>query len=59
MKSFMASTFTDLVLRVALAYILSGYFGVIGIWYSWPIGWTIAAMLSTIFYVRGNWKKGI
>ena len=39
MKSFMITTFTDLILRVALAVILSARFGVIGIWSAWPVGW--------------------
>ena len=38
MKAFMISTFTDLILRVALAIIFAGQFGYIGIWCAWPIG---------------------
>lgn len=57
MRQFMAATFTDLILRVVLARVLSGYFGVIGIWIAWPIGWSVATVLSLLFYVRGNWKK--
>ncbi|MBD5522470.1 MAG: MATE family efflux transporter [Lachnospiraceae bacterium] len=49
MKYFMVSTFTDLVLRVILAYILSMRFESTGIWMSWPIGWCIAAVLSVGF----------
>ena len=52
MKQFMAATFTDLILRVVLAIILSGKFGVIGIWCAWPIGWTISTVLSVLFYRR-------
>ena len=47
---FMIATFTDLILRVLLAYILSKPFGTNGIWTSWPIGWMIAAILSITFY---------
>lgn len=50
MKKFMVSTFTDLILRVVLAIVLSGSFGAIGIWCAWPIGWTIGMMLSVMFY---------
>ena len=57
MKQFMAATFTDLVLRVALAFLLSGPFGTVGIWSAWPIGWTIAMVLSIIFYVKGPWNR--
>ena len=57
MKQFMAATFTDLILRVVLAKVLSGPFGTLGIWYAWPIGWTIAAVMSVLFYRRGPWNK--
>lgn len=57
MKQFMAATFTDLVLRVALAFLLSGPFGTVGIWSAWPIGWTVAMVLSVIFYVKGPWNR--
>lgn len=55
MKSFMIATFTDLVLRVALAYALSGSWGANGIWVSWPAGWLIACVLSCLFYFTGTW----
>ena len=57
MKQFMAATFTDLILRVALAFLLSGPFGTVGIWSAWPIGWTIAMVLSILFYVKGPWNR--
>lgn len=53
MRQFMAATFTDLILRVALAFILSGHtHSPIGIWCAWPIGWTVAMILSVSFYRR-------
>lgn len=54
---FMAATFTDLVLRVILAYSLAPRYGIEGIWMSWPIGWIVAAVLSITFYLMGVWKK--
>lgn len=57
MKYFMITTFTDLVLRVSLAFILSKFFDSTGIWLAWPIGWTIASILSLTFYGKGVWKK--
>ncbi len=57
MKGFMVSTFSDLILRVTLAYILSVPFGTTGIWMSWPVGWTIGAILSLIFYKMDIWKN--
>lgn len=57
MKHFMITTFTDLVLRVVLAFVLSRFFESTGIWLSWPVGWTIATILSLTFYGSGVWKK--
>lgn len=51
MKQFMIATFTDLILRVGLAFVLSKtVLGSTGIWCAWPIGWSIAAIVSVIFY---------
>jgi putative MATE family efflux protein len=50
MKYFMISTFTDLILRVVLAEVLSIPFQSTGIWCAWPIGWTIAMVMSVMFY---------
>ena len=57
MKQFMAATFTDLILRVVLAKVLSVPFGTLGIWCAWPLGWTIAAVMSVLFYRRGPWNR--
>ncbi len=54
---FMVTTFTDLVLRVALAFILSAELATTGIWLAWPIGWTIATILSVLFYFSCKWNK--
>ena len=56
MKEFMVATFTDLILRVGLAIWLAKVLGVVGIWCAWPIGWSIATVVSVIFYNRGPWK---
>ncbi len=50
MKPFVFSTCLDLVLRVALAFILSPIFMSNGIWLSWPIGWILATIANIIFY---------
>lgn len=51
MRKFMAATFTDLILRVVLAFFLSGLTNsVIGIWCAWPVGWSVATVLSIVFY---------
>ena len=57
MKEFMAATFTDLILRVGLAIALSKALGAVGVWCAWPIGWSIAMVMSVIFYRRGPWEK--
>lgn len=57
MKAFMISTFSDLILRVVLAFVLSGIWKETGIWMSWPIGWIIGTSLSLGFYLSGIWKK--
>ena len=55
MNKFMIATFTDLILRVGLAIVLSGTtLGSVGIWSAWPIGWTVAAILSIMFYKSGK-----
>ena len=58
MNKFMIATFTDLILRVGLAIVLSRTaLGSVGIWSAWPIGWTAAAILSIMFYRSGKWNQ--
>ena len=65
MKAFMIATFSDLILRASLSYVFSrflpliipGFDGVIGIWLSWPVGWSIGTVLSLIFYQKGVWRR--
>ena len=57
MKEFMTATFSDLILRVVLAYVLMIPFGTNGIWMSWPVGWVIGTIVTFTFYKRGNWMK--
>lgn len=58
MKQFMIATFTDLILRVALAEVLAlTPLGTTGIWMAWPCGWCVSAALSIIFYRGGAWNK--
>ena len=57
MDRFMIATFTDLILRVVLALVLSKTaLGSTGIWCAWPVGWTVAAVMSYNFYRNGPWK---
>ncbi len=58
MGCFMAATFTDLILRVVLAAILSNTMGeVSGIWLSWPGAWIAGTIMSVIFYLTGMWSR--
>ncbi|MBO5093847.1 MAG: MATE family efflux transporter [Lachnospiraceae bacterium] len=57
MKQFMATTFTDLILRVVLAFVLSATaLGATGIWCAWPVGWSVATVISVVLYRRGPWN---
>lgn len=58
MRKFMTATFTDLILRVLLAFLFSKTpLGAAGIWCAWPIGWCVAAVLSIGFYRQGFWNS--
>ncbi|MDY3781735.1 MAG: MATE family efflux transporter [Candidatus Faecousia sp.] len=57
MKQFMVATFTDLILRVVLAKVLSVPFGTLGIWCAWPIGWTVAMVVSIVAYRHAPFCK--
>ena len=53
MKKFMVATFTDLILRVVLAFGFSATaLGSVGIWCAWPIGWTVATIISLLYYKK-------
>lgn len=50
MKQFMIGTFSDLILRVGLAFLFSFLFGSIGIWCAWPVGWAVGTIISVCLY---------
>lgn len=53
MKQFMIATFSDLALRVILAFLFSGILdAAIGIWLAWPVGWCIGTGISICFYQK-------
>ena len=57
MRQFMAATFTDLLLRVVLALTFARTpLGATGIWCAWPVGWSVATLLSITFYRAGPWR---
>ncbi len=50
---FTISTFTDLILRVALVYILTAAdWGFSGVCWAWAIGWSISMFIALFFYIR-------
>lgn len=57
MKSFMFSTFSDLIVRVAVSYLFVPVIGFLGICLSFPIGWLIGMAFSLLFYLKGSWNK--
>ena len=51
MVRFMIATFSDLILRVGIAIVLSSTaLGSTGIWMAWPVGWCSGTGLSLVFY---------
>ncbi len=51
MWQFMVTTFSDMILRVAVAFILTAIMKKsLGIWLAWPIGWGVATAVSLILY---------
>ncbi|MBR2970661.1 MAG: MATE family efflux transporter [Clostridia bacterium] len=58
MTEFLTSTFSDLVLRVVFAYILTIFTPLkeAGIWWAWPIGWVMSVAISLVFYLTGKWQ---
>ncbi len=52
MNRFMIATFTDLILRVILAFIFEDKIGTDGIWLSWSVGWCISAVMSVVFVIN-------
>ena len=49
---FMVSTFTDLLLRVAFAFILTPSMGFAGVCWAWPVGWTLSTFVALAYYFR-------
>ena len=57
MRQFMIATFTDLVLRIILAFIFSAWIGsALGIWLAWPVGWIVSTLMSLVFY-RSKYRE--
>lgn len=59
MGRFAVTTFSDLILRVALAEVLYKPLGYVGIWWAWPIGWGVGTALSFAFFLTTKWKGAL
>lgn len=57
MKIFLASTLTNLSIRVIFAYILASQIGQSAIWWAVPLGWISASTISIVRYKSGKWKS--
>jgi putative MATE family efflux protein len=45
------------IIRIPMAWFLSGKIGATGIWWAIPAGWLIGLILSFSYYRSGRWKK--
>lgn len=45
------------IIRIPMAWFLSGKIGAEGIWWAIPAGWLIGLILSFSYYKSGRWKK--
>jgi putative MATE family efflux protein len=45
------------IIRIPMAWFLSGKIGATGIWWAIPAGWLIGLVLSFSYYKSGHWKK--
>ncbi|MGM9613731.1 MAG: MATE family efflux transporter [Butyricicoccus sp.] len=57
MGQFMATTFTDLALRVIFSYIFARMLGFYSICLAYPFGWIFGTLLSVIYYKMGRWQR--
>ncbi|MBI9065395.1 MAG: MATE family efflux transporter, partial [Marinilabiliaceae bacterium] len=44
------------IIRIPFAVFLSERFGVNGIWWAIPIGWSMGLLGSILYYLSGRWK---
>jgi Na+-driven multidrug efflux pump len=45
------------IIRIPMAWYLSGKIGASGIWWAIPAGWLVGLILSFSYYKSGRWKK--
>ncbi len=57
MLGFTLGTSVDLVVRVLAALLLGNMFGYQGVYFAWPLGWAVGAIISVIMFFYGRWKR--
>ncbi len=57
MKAFMATTFADLLIRIAFSYAFAGLLGFRAICFAYPVGWIFGTALSIFLYRKGVWHS--
>ncbi len=53
----MAGSLTELVSKIAAAFLLSRAFRYQTLWFAWPVGWLVAFLVLTVYYYMFLWKK--
>lgn len=57
MRYVVLSIFLDLGLRAGIAFLCSAVFHtVFSVWFAWPIGWAVAAIITYRLYRQGPWS---
>lgn len=57
MKSFLASSIVNMVVRIAFANIMVKYIGQNAIWYAIVAGWVVGGAISAFKYLQGTWME--
>ncbi len=55
----LVTLFSLWLIRIPLAHILSGRFGVHGIWWAIPFAWAIGLVGAWVYYKTGRWKTKV
>jgi putative MATE family efflux protein len=53
------SLFSLWIIRIPIAWLLSGKIGETGIWWSIPIGWAFGTLVYYLYYLTGRWKSKV
>jgi len=53
------SIFSLWIVRIPMAYLLSGWMGEKGIWWSIPAGWLFGTLIAFWYYKTGKWKNKV